>query len=481
MTHRVNSRIFALGAAFYACLLLAPVVAQTPPPSPLLEEDVRHLIGIQNRMRVSLEQLPNHTCRMEVRRAHIDAKAREKIAKRMEKRQARSESGRWDGQVELANIEIPLDSADVVALEVAIVGRRELYAFPDSVRFEDRSLFSMIGHGTISTGSFAGYARSVFVNGVARTKYYGEEVLDGEPVRRYDYEVDLFRSGFSVSNEGQTAVVPYRGSFWAATDTDELRRLTVHVDDVPPHLGIDELTTRIDYQTLQLDSQPFIVPQHSRLNMMLSTGVESINETDYADCRSFVGSSTVSFDPSAADTVYLARTDVVQQIELPAGLRVPVRLTTSIDSETARVGTLVEAELTRDIQIGPDLTASEGSLVSGRLRQFEFYPADAGHYLLGVEFHELLFDAGEKRAELSLDLERVAETVQVKQESPMPVTGRQVTRAGRNMPTFTRTTIETYEAPVLPGVGVFYVRGREFTLEPGLEMNWRTVAPPTDP
>jgi hypothetical protein len=474
MTHRTNRRIFALGAVFCVGLLLAPGVAQTPPPSPYLEEDVRHLIGIQNRMRVSLEQLPNHTCRMEVRRAHIDAKAREKIAKQMEKRQARTAGVRLDGQVELANIDIPLDSADVVALEVAIIGSRELYAFPDSVRFEDRSLASMIGHGTISTGSFAGYAKSVFVNGVARTKYAGEEVIDGEPVRRYDYEVDLFRSGFSVNNQGRTAVVPYHGSFWAAADTDELRRLTVSVDDIPVHVGVDELTTQIDYQTLRLDSEPFIVPQHSRLSMMLSTGVESINETDYVDCRAFVGSSTVSFDPSAPDAFYVARTENVQQVDLPAGLRVPVRLITSIDSETARVGTLVEAELTRDIQIGPELTVRQGSLLSGRLRQFEFYPADEGHYLLGVEFHELTFDAGEKRAELSMGLERVAETVYVKQKAPTPVTRREVSRGVGNMPTFTRTTVETYEAPVLPGVGVFYIRGREFELEPGLEMVWRT-------
>jgi hypothetical protein len=155
---------------------------------------------------------------------------------------------------------------------------------------------------------------------------------------------------------------------------------------------------------------------------------------------------------------------------------VPVRLTTSIDSETARVGTLVEAELTRDIEIGPDLTARQGSLLSGRLRQFEFYPADEGHYVLGIEFHELTFDSGGKRAQLSLALDRVAESVQVQQNAPSPVRRREVSRAVGNMPTFTRTTVETYEAPGLPGVGVFYVRGRQFELKPGLEMIWRTKA-----
>ncbi len=489
MPHRPNRypRLLAFGAAMYACLLLAPVLAQTPPPSPYLKEEVRHLIGIQNRMRVSLEELPNYTCRMEIRRAHLGVEAREKIAKKLEKMRKhdggaglRSEQ-RGGSEVELFNVDIPLDVADVVALEVAIIGRKELYAFPDSKRFEDRPLASMIGHGTVSNGSFVGHARSVFVNGGALTKYVGEEVIDGQPVRRYDYEVDLFRSGYSISNQGKTTEIPYFGSFWAATDTDELRRLTVRATDIPTDVGIDDVTTQIDYQTLQLDSQPFIVPLRSRLSMMLSTGVESISETEYSDCRSFVGSSTLSFDTSTPETFYAERVEEVQQIDLPEGLRLPVRLTTAIDSETARVGTLVEAELTRDVEISPGIVARQGALLSGRLLQFEYYEADAGHYLLGMQLRELTFDAGKKRADLSLVLESVAETTRVQQYAPTPVISTSVSRGvNGNMGTITRRTVETYQVRELPGVGVFYVRGRKFQLKPGLQMTWRTVATSLD-
>lgn len=469
--HRTGIAAVALCGWFLA----APILAQTPPPSPYLEEDVRHLIGIQNRMRISLEQLPNYTCRMEIRRAHIGVEAREKIAKQIEKQQARLPSARPDQQVELANIDIPLDAADVVALEVAIIGRQELYAFPDSTRFEDRPLAGMIGHGTVATGSFAGHARNIFVNGAAVTKYVGEEVIDDQPVRRYDYEVEMFRSGYSVTNQGQTATVPYHGSFWAAADTDELRRMTVRADDIPAYVGIDDFTTQVDYQTLQLDSQPFIVPQRSRLSMMLSTGVESISETEYADCRSFVGSSTLSFDASAPETFYVERVEEVQQLELPAGLRLPIRLTTSIDSETARVGTLVEAELTRDVEIEAGSVIPHGTLLSGRLRQFEFYRGEAAYYVLGIEFHELMFDSGKKRADLSLALERLAETTRIQQHAPTPVKRTDVSRGIGNQPTVTRTTVETYNGRRIPGVGVFYVSGREFEIKPGLQMTWRTV------
>lgn len=475
MPHRPNC-LLLLGAALHAGLLFA----QTPPPSPYLEEEVRHLIGIQNRMRVSLEQLPNYTCRMEIRRAHLGAKAREKIAEQLEKQEGRILRAPDDAQFELANVDIPLDAADTVALEVAIIDRKELYAFPDSARFEERPLASMIGHGTIATGSFAGHARNIFVNGRARTTYVGEELIDGQPVRRYDYKVDLFRSGYSVTNEGRTAKVPYFGSFWAGAGTDELRRLTIRVEDIPIFIGIDEFSTQVDYQTLQLDDQPFIVPRRSRLSMMLSTGVESISETEYADCRSFVGSSTLSFDTSAPETFYVERVEEVEQIELPDGLRLPIRLTSLIDSETARVGTLVEAELARDIEISPGVTAPEGALLSGRLRQLEAYPEDPAHYVLGIEFHELTFDSGKKRAELSLALERVAGGSRVQQYGPTPVKNVTVSKGIGNLPDVTRTTVETYMGRLLPGVGVLYVRGREFEIKPGLRMTWRTVEASVD-
>jgi hypothetical protein len=459
-------------------VMLSPVFAQTPPASPYLKEEVRHLIGIQNRMRMSLEELPNYTCRMEIRRAHLGVKARDEIAKQIEKLRAqelaRTLTAPQGETVELSNIDVPLDAADSVALEVAIIGRKELYAFPDSSRFEDRSLASMIGHGTVATGSFAGHARNIFANGAALTKYVGEELLDGEPVRRYDYVVELFRSGYSVSNQGQSATVPYFGSFWAAADNDELRRLTVRADEIPVHVGVDEFATQIDYQTLQLNSQPFIVPQRSRLTMLLSTGAESVNETEYPDCRSFSGSSTLSFDESTSQ-FYVEKAEAILEVDIPAGLRLPVRLTSVIDSETARVGTLVEAELTSDVRISEDSVAPQGATLSGRIRQFEFYKGGDAHYVVGVEFQELVFDGGRKRADVSLALEQIANRMGVQLVPQGPVTNTKVSKGIGNLPTVTRTTIETYKGRRLPGVGIFYVQGRQFQLKPGLQMVWRSV------
>ncbi len=481
MTNQPNQRLVLLAvAALCGWLWAAPVLAQTPPPSPLLEDQLRHLIGIENRIRGSLEQQPNYTCQMEIRRAHLGAKAREKLAKKIEKLRehdggAALRSYREGGsEVEVANLDIPMDAADAVALEVAIVDGKELYAFPDSTRFEDRPLAKMIGHGTVSTGSFAGHARSIFVNNAGRIEYAGEEFVGGERVRRYDYEVELFRSGYSVSNEGQTAVVPYFGSFWAAADSDELRRLTVRADDIPDYVGVDEFTTQIDYQTLQLNSEDFIVPLRARLTMLLTTGVESVNETEYKDCRSFVGSSTLSFDDSTSQ-FYVEKVEEIEDVDLPDGLRLPVRLITPIDSDTTQVGSPVRAELTTNVRYGTDTVLPKGAVLNGRIRRFEFYKGTSEHYVVGIEFLELSFDSGRKRADVSLTLERIATTMGVEQSASAPVTRSQTSIRIGSLPTETRTTVETYVGRGIPGVGMFYVRGHGFVLKPGFRMTWKTV------
>jgi hypothetical protein len=454
--------------ALHAWLGAMSLSAQTPAPSPYILDEVRHLIGIQNRMRTSLEQLPNHTCRLEIRRAHLGVKARAKIAKKMAKEIEKLGDG------EHVYVDIPLDAADVVALEVAIIDGEVLYAFPDSSRFEDRPLTEMIGHGTVSTGSFVGHARNIFVNGAAVTKYIGEELLDGKQMRRYDYEVELFRSRYSVTNKGQTATVPYHGSFWATVESDELRRLTFRADDIPYYVGIDEFSTQVDYWTLQLNSEPFIAPRRARLTMLLSTGVESVNETEYTDCRSFVGSSTLSFDDSTSQ-FYVEKVEEIEDVDLPVGLRLPVRLTSMIDSETARVGTPVTAELAADVEYGPNAVVQKGAVLNGRLRRFELYEGGEDHHVVGIEFFELSFDAGRKHGEISLSLEQVAGRMGVRQGASAPTTNSLVT-TGLGNSTVTRTTVETYIGHNMPGVGIFYVRGRKFRLKPGLRMTWRTVA-----
>lgn len=500
--------------------LVTPLCAQTTSTA---ADDVT-LERIQNVVSESLDQLPNHTCRLEIRRAHLGADTRNKLMKRAEKSRAQlrakiekqAEDRRKGRLVPLTleeehraleeegqlDIDIPLDVADAISLEVVVVEGRELYAFPDSPRFESISLAELVGHGTIATGAFAGHAQRILVDRVGAIRYVGEEELNGQHAQRYDYTVLLADSRYSVTNLGLSTRVPYHGSFWAATENDKLLRLTVRVDELPRDVGVNRFATRIDYQTVTMGSKRLLLPQRSQFTMLLSTGVESISETQFTNCRSFVGSSTLSFDDSTA-RFYVEKTEVIENLKVPPGLLLPIELTTGIDSKNSRIGDRIEAELTDDVHFGADSVLPKGALLRGRLRRLDSYEGLNSYHAVGIEFQELLF--GTSRAVVALSLEQVAyNRMGARTELPPAWSERQVGNLNqssvygeRNAPIVTEESTDRFVGHELFGVVVIYVlppvvqstlspgplhasyRGNKndtFKLIRGLQMSWRTVS-----
>src|SRR5258706_1481889 len=73
----------------------------------------------------------------------------------------------------------PFSGGDVVLVEVAHVGDRELFAWPGSPRIENTGLGPMIGSGLVSSGEFLSHARSVFVGEYGVIHYVGVEEIRG--------------------------------------------------------------------------------------------------------------------------------------------------------------------------------------------------------------------------------------------------------------------------------------------------------------
>lgn len=244
-----------------ALLCITCLSAQSPPP------DV--LIRLQTQVSESLYALPDYVCRLDIRRTEVEP-------------QARGRTGRSR-------------PAETLSLDVAMVDHKEHYALPGAANFSDLPPSQLVAGGMISSGSFAAFARDILVNHVGTVHYVGPEKLDDEAALRYDYDVALRRSGYNVANDGQSAIAPYRGSFWASVDGADLLRITVEADELPLYLGVKRVTTEIDYQAAVFDERTFIVPKRTRVRMMLSDGGESLNETKFTACRAFISSSTLSF------------------------------------------------------------------------------------------------------------------------------------------------------------------------------------------
>src|SRR5262249_14042686 len=119
---------------------------------------------IRTRMAAHLSQLPNYTCHEVIQRLV-----------------RRANSG-------------GLNRQDTVELEVAFVGRRELFARPGESRFEEESISKLVPAGTIGNGSFGLHAEAIFSGDSAEFKYVGPCKKDGHRAIRFDFHVPQDKS-----------------------------------------------------------------------------------------------------------------------------------------------------------------------------------------------------------------------------------------------------------------------------------------------
>ena len=425
------------------------------------------LFDVQQQVLLSLNEQPNHACRMLVRRARFAEKARARILKRADRDLNLARRDRLNR----FSASLPPDVADTVELEVAVVQGRELYAFPGSPRFEERPLAELVGFGAISTGDFNAHARSLFADSIGRPDFAGEVELEGRRALSWDYQVRLADSGYSINIAGVSARVAYRGSFWADAESHDLLRLTIEAEDIPIEVGVDEALTQIDYRRVALKHSSFLAPHTARLSLMSSSGEETLNETQFVECKEFGAESTLSFD-DRSETFYVERIESFDTFEIPAGTRLPTRLRSPIDSKQSRVGSAVQVELTSDVKLPGGDRIPKGATLTGRIRRLERYTDGVERTVVGLELTELTF--GRRRAPLFLELQQVlSNQTAVQHNGPSESVSRGLIRGASASDTVMVKLIESYPEQDAPGIGLFYVLRREFVVQPGMRMVWR--------
>jgi hypothetical protein len=439
--------------------------AQSTLPPANLPAELKTLVRIKEKMRYSLEELPNYTCLQRIERTRLSAKARERLEERMRKQ---TREGR-------ASTTLPLDSTDTVQVEVAFVDGKELYAWPGAERFEDRPLQDIVGFGSLSTGDFAVNARNLFVHNAARLDFAGEEQIEGRRVVRYDYSISLFMSGYSLFDGAHNAKVPHTGSIWADAETADLVRIESRAEDVPPPLTIASAVTQVDYASVRIGDASFLLPSFARMVMRFRRGAEHINQVRFLNYRAFGAESQLSFGEETGSPAGIESSLKFEEFQMPAGISLPVRLASEISSERAAVGDRIEATLESAIQQDGALLAPKGSRLLGRIRRLERYADPENYFLLALEFQELR--TPNRRAHLQVELVEVAAfhgLVDTFGGQSVVRTEQSGALAGARLE---RTTIRTYANAALPGTGELYIQAKRFRIQPGLHMVWRTQSP----
>ena len=278
---------------------------------------------------------------------------------------------------------------DMLRLDVALVGGKELYAWPGAPKFDDTELTDMAPPGgAIGTGNFATHARAVFASGAPRFTYAGIVPYDGRSAYRYTFVVPQIVSGWRVKVNGDEAIVGYHGSFLADSKTLDVVRLEVVADDIPERLGLKSTDDAMEYRRRRIGDGDFLLPMASELRMIDSNGNESRNRAKFTACRQFSGESVLTFaDPDEAPDIAPAavvapKTSVV----IPANMEFEVSLDSPVDSGRSMVGDAVTATLQQNIGHRHHLLFRKGAKLIGRILRLERH---GDHCEVDIRFSEL--------------------------------------------------------------------------------------------
>jgi hypothetical protein len=388
--------------------------------------DDGHLARFKEKVRQDMATIPNYTCLETIQRA---------------RREPHSHT---------------FKPADTVRLEVSSVAGKELFAWPGSREFQDDEVTALVTSGTIGTGMFASFAQNLFVTDKGTLQYGGQENLAGHASVRYDFHLTMQESRWEIRANDADEIVAAKGTFWFDPVSLDLLRLDVHGESIPYRLRLAEAAVETSYARTHIGDADALLPKRSELTMTYFSGEANRAAIEFSQCRAYRSESTISFD-APPPSVPEAPKPRVREVNLPAGLLVPIELDAAIDSKTASVGDTVRGRVVEEIRYKGDVVVPRGAAASGHLRRMG-RGSSSTPFGVGIEFSEVEWAGAHAvfYAEL-VDLDRKS--------------------AGAHRPV---TYYDGHSNKVLigdeiRGAGIFYIDAGAFRIPPGFHMIWRTL------
>lgn len=249
-----------------ASIALMLAAAGTAIPAQDLPPWVLNLARIKRQARANFQRLPDYACHETIERYQ---------------RLPRAEALR------------PLDT---LHLEVAVIGRKEMFAKAGGGQFNVTDLTDITSEGATGTGSFAGLVDNLFVNDTGLTTGWADDAVGDRRALRYDFSMSEMMSGNIVSNGAVNATTAVHGSYWADASTFDLLRVEEHAVDIPPALNMSDVTTIIDYQKTKVGASEVLLPSRAEMTITDGSGRQVRNVTQFSGCRQYGSDSVVHFD-----------------------------------------------------------------------------------------------------------------------------------------------------------------------------------------
>jgi hypothetical protein len=287
---------------------------------------------------------------------------------------------------------------DTLRLEVALVDRKEMFAFPGSKEFDDNGLRTFVPTGMFGNGYFGLFAAAALEYERTEMVFRGESQQGQRSTLQYDFHVPV-ESGMEIHSMDATATVGYRGSLSADAATLDVLKLDVVAENMPVRLGLRQATATVEFARVRIGDREVLLPSVGELVMVTWMGDTTRNRTRFSECREFTGKSTVAFGGGLSNAVPEAKgTAAKQELQIPRNLSVTLRLVDETDTDDMAIGDQVRAALDADLKADGKLLLPKGAAVLGRLVRL----MHVGNYtVLGLIFQEAESETAHAALELN--------------------------------------------------------------------------------
>jgi hypothetical protein len=295
---------------------------------------------------------------------------------------------------------------DRLRLDVAVSEGQEIFSWHGGRNFSSGDISDVIPSGPISSGSFVGYLRNIFLTAGVAVTYRGPDEENGTRIEKFEYSVPLESSHQVLQGLHRQRHVGFHGSFAADARSYELVSLSVRLD---PHVDSDSsiCSAEIDmnYGMASISGKESLIPRQFTLRIVDAAHTYTVSRSDYAQCREFRGQSTLRFDADESKGGSQAALDE-EGWPLPGGLRLQIRLRTPIDSGTAFTGDAVEGVLQSAVKLHNGIQIGRGASLTGVITLLEEHDRPQTYYLLSIEFDELTSEGKRFRLKATPEVSR---------------------------------------------------------------------------
>ncbi|MGC2658506.1 MAG: hypothetical protein WA324_11165 [Bryobacteraceae bacterium] len=280
---------------------------------------------------------------------------------------------------------------DRLRLDVAVSDNHEIYSWFGQDHFGTGAIDEIVTTGPITSGGFGGFLRNIFLAGGIEFIYQGHVVLNGIPEDVFDYNVPLARSTYAVTTEHGPVLVAFEGSAFANSNTFELSKLIVEIPKGPADSSVCYARSLINYQIQHISGNDVLIPSSFDFKVEGTDHTLTDSKFEYRSCHAFTGESTISYAISDVNNPQSNTARTIVKGPLPPHQFLSIALRTPINDQDSYTGDPVQGLLTRAVKLNKsEGVISKGALVSGIIKQLQFYPKPHPHYLVDVLFTKIV-------------------------------------------------------------------------------------------